>query len=64
MFFLMKFLKILLNKTALNIAVENGDIELVQLLLTKDNIDVNIPNIIHHLLFNTVKNKQILIQLK
>lgn len=35
-------------KTAFNVAVENGDIEIVKLLLTNNNIDVNIPNVFNH----------------
>lgn len=50
----MKFIISVFNKTALNIAVENGSVEIVQLLLTKKNIDVNIPSILNNVLFNTI----------
>lgn len=38
-----------INKTALFVAVENGNIDIVKLLLSNNNIDVNIINtIINH----------------
>lgn len=40
-----------INKTALFVAVENGNIDIVKLLLSNNNIDVNIINsIINHFL--------------
>ena len=35
-----------LNETPLIAAIENENIEIVKLLLTKENIDVNIPKIL------------------
>lgn len=37
----MKFNIILLNKAPLHLAVENNNIEITQLLLSKDTIDIN-----------------------
>ena len=39
----MKLINMSFNKTALHIAVENGDIEIIKLLLKYNEIDVNIP---------------------
>lgn len=41
----MKFLLICLNKTALNVAIELQKDKIVELLLSNENIDVNIPYI-------------------
>ena len=38
-------------KTALHIAVENKSTEIVQLLLSNPDIDVNIQTILSHLIF-------------
>lgn len=40
-----------INKTALFVAVENGNIDIVKLLLSNNNIDVNIINTIINLFF-------------
>ena len=44
----MKFTE-LINKTALYAAIENENIEIVKLLLTVDDIDINIPYILNFL---------------
>ena len=36
-----------INKTALYLAVENQNLEIVQLLLTRNNIDINAKTIIY-----------------
>ena len=41
----MKFI-LLINKTAFYIAVEKENIEIIKLLLTNENIDINIPYIL------------------
>lgn len=47
----MKFLMKKLNeKTALHLAVEDGNIEIVKLLLQRDDIDINLPAIFKKLL--------------
>lgn len=40
----MKFIYILFNKTSLHIAVEKGNFQMVELLLTRKDIDINIKN--------------------
>ena len=49
-FLFMKFI-FLLNKTPLNIAVENENINIVALLLGCKNVDVNLPNILMFFFF-------------
>lgn len=47
----MKFLLLILNKTPLNIAVENYDIEMVNLLLSHPKINVNHKFVLKYLIF-------------
>lgn len=47
----MKFIFDISQKTALNIAVENNNYDIVELLLLSEKIDVNIPNKIHKKIF-------------
>lgn len=57
----MKFLKKIneiicfFHKTALHMAVENGNIEIVQLLLTNKNIDVNLLGILVYITYTILK---------
>lgn len=44
------------QKAALNVAVESQDIEIVQLLLSISNIDVNITDIFHMYILIKLKN--------
>ena len=44
---LMKFLYNIIYKTALYLAVEKGNIEIVRLLLTNDKLDINLLNILN-----------------
>ena len=53
-FFLMKFLLLLFCKTALHIAVQKGNPEMVQLLLSRPEIDVNLSLILQKKYFNTI----------
>ena len=46
--------KIHLNKAAFYLAVEKGNIEIVKLLLSCDNVDVNIPYILYKIFFYTI----------
>lgn len=55
----MKFYFFYFNKTALHIAVEKGFLEIVELLLSRDNLDVNIKNI--HNYFKIIKFEIILL---
>lgn len=41
----MKFINYFTNKTALCMAIEDGNVEIVKLLLSSDKINVNLPNI-------------------
>ena len=43
----MKFINSWLNKTALYLAIEKENIEIIKLLLSNGKIDVNAPNIIN-----------------
>ena len=47
---LMKFIYLLNNKTALHLAVENGDTEIVQSILSKSSVDINFKQVF--VLFN------------
>lgn len=46
--FIQQHLKIYLNKTALHIAIQKNNVEIVKLLLEMPGIDVNIPLILNH----------------
>ena len=44
------------NKTSLYLAIEKGNVEIVKLLLTNDNLDVNIMNILIDFFFDKIQN--------
>ena len=44
----MKFYLFFVNSTALQIAVDNGNTEIVQLLNSHPNIDINLPSVLNH----------------
>lgn len=41
----MKLWKLLLNRTALCLAIAEGNIEIIKILLSNENLDINIFNI-------------------
>ena len=47
--------------TPLNIAIENGNDEIVRILLSNKNIDVNLKSVYYKLFFNSVFLPNILI---
>lgn len=54
-----------LNSTALFLAVENGNVDIVKLLLTNDKIDVNIMNIFNiTYLKNSISNYLTIFKIK
>lgn len=53
----MKFKKKKIHKTVLHSAVENGNMEIVQLLLSCDKVNVNILSISSHVFFHKISNQ-------
>ena len=54
----------LFNKTALHVAVENEDEDMVKILLSSKSIDVNIPFIFKEFFFKYNSTSNILIKLE
>lgn len=46
--FLMKFNSMIFNKTALHVAVENENTDIINLLLSQEDINTNILSILNH----------------
>lgn len=63
-FIFIVFNKTLYQRTALHVAVESGNIELVKILLMQKSIDVNAKTEVLNVFFNQVLTKSFMVKLQ
>lgn len=63
-FIFIVFYKTLYQRTALHVAVESGNIELVKILLMQKSIDVNAKTEVLNVFFNQVLTKSFMVKLQ